>query len=61
MRLELTVEEAELLDAGLEATERERQCQIHHAHSHDYRRSLEREVELMDSLRAKLVDRSDAA
>jgi hypothetical protein len=61
MRLELTVEEAVLLDALLEAAMRERQHQVHHARSRDYRRHLERETELMDSLRAKLVRESDAA
>ncbi len=57
---QLTVEEAEMLDALLEATVRERQHQIHHSHSRDYRTHLEREAELMDALRAKLVHRSDA-
>jgi hypothetical protein len=61
MRLELTVEEVEVLDALLEATLRERQHQIHHSDSRDYRRHLEREAELMDALRAKLVRKSDAA
>jgi hypothetical protein len=61
MRIELTVEEAELLNALLEATVRERQHQIHHSHYRDYRRHLERESELMDSLRAKLAAKSDAA
>jgi len=60
MQLELTVEQADLLDALLEATIRERQHQVHHAHSRDYRRRLEREVELMDSLRAQLVRNSAA-
>ena len=48
MRLDLTVEEAGLLDALLEATVRERQHQIHHSHSRDYRKRLERDAELME-------------
>jgi hypothetical protein len=55
MRLELTVEEHEILEALLEAASRDRQRQIHHSHSRDYRRRLERETEVIDALRARLA------
>jgi hypothetical protein len=61
MRLELTAEEAELLDALLEATVRKRQHQAHHSYSRDYRDRLEWETELLDSLRAKLAHQSEVA
>jgi len=56
MRLELTAEEQEVLVALLESASRDRQRQIHHSHSRDYRRRLERETELIDALRARLVN-----
>ena len=55
MRLELTVEEHEILVALLETASRDRQRQIHHSHSRDYRRRLERETDLIDTLRARLA------
>lgn len=61
MRLDLTVQEAELLDLLLEAVLRERHHQVHHADSSDYRRRLEKEIESIESLRARLAVRSDAA
>ena len=61
MRIELTAQEAEVLDALLDAVLRERLHQVHHADSRDYRKRLEKEVELIESLRAKLAVRSHAA
>jgi hypothetical protein len=61
MRLDLSVQEAELLDALLDAVVRDRQREIHHTDSREYRKRLERETELIDSLRAKLAHRSEAA
>lgn len=55
MRLELTTPECEVLEALLEAASRERQHQIHHSHSRDYRRRLEHETELIESLRSRLA------
>lgn len=56
MRLELTAEEHEILIALLETASRNRQHQIHHSHSRDYRRRLERESEVIDSLRERLAN-----
>ena len=61
MRIELTAREAEVLDALLDAALRERLHQVHHADSRDYRKRLETEVELIESLRAKLAVGSQAA
>ena len=61
MRFDLTLQEAEVLDAVLDAALRDRLHQVHHTDSREYRKRLEREVELIESLREKLAARSDAA
>ncbi len=58
MRIELTAQEAEVLDALLDAVLRERLHQVHHSDSREYRKRLEKEVELIESLRAKLAIKS---
>ncbi len=61
MRIELTAQEAEVLDALLDAVLRERLHQVHHSDSREYRKRLEKEVELIESLRAKLAIKSHVA
>jgi len=60
MRLELSPQEAELLDAVLEAVLRERLHQVRHSDSRDYRKRLEGEVEIIESLRNRLAEASRA-
>lgn len=60
MRLEFTLQEAELLDSLLEAVLRERLHQVHHSDSREFRKRLEREVELIESMRARLAEASRA-
>ena len=55
MRIELSPEEHEVLIALLETASRDRQHQVHHSHSRDFRRRLERETEVIDTLRARLA------
>ena len=61
MKLELTPSEVELLDTLLDTAGRERQRQIHHAQSHEYRNRLERDAELMEAIRSKLAATTHAA
>jgi hypothetical protein len=61
MRIELTAQEAEMLLALLDAAVRERHHQVHHSDSRDYRKRLERDLELIESVRAKLAGVSKAA
>jgi len=60
MRLELSAQEAELLDAVLESVLRERLHQVPHSDSRDYRKRLEGEVEIIESLRNRLAEASRA-
>jgi hypothetical protein len=61
MRLEITAPEAELLETLLDAALRGRLHEIHHTDSRDYRKRLQKETELIESLTAKLSAKSDAA
>ena len=54
MGLDLNPRETEILDEVLQAALTERLHQIHHAHSRDYRKRLEREVDLIEGVRARL-------
>ena len=61
MRLDLTAQEAEVLETLLDAALRKRPHEIHHTDSRDYRKRLLAEMEVLESLRAKVMSRSDAA
>jgi hypothetical protein len=60
MRLDLTVEELEILRALLDAASREHQHEIHHTDSREFRSRLERETEVIEALRARLASAPSA-
>ena len=61
MRLDLTVHEAELLERLLDAVTLRRRHELHHTDSREFRKLLHEEVELIDSIRAKLTGKFEAA
>jgi hypothetical protein len=61
MWIDLTAEEARVLETVLDSVLRERHHQVHHADSRDYRVLLEKEMDVIESLRTKLAVKSGAA
>jgi hypothetical protein len=61
MRIELTREDAEVLEGLLAAARREHLHQIHHADSRAYRKRLEQELERIEAIEARLLPPAHAA